>query len=93
MQRIQLNEDILSLSEFRGHISAFIEKIHKTKRPLVITQQGKGKAVLLDVAEYEALIEKLELLNDIQTGEMQVRQARTLSHEEAKKQVLERISK
>jgi prevent-host-death family protein len=35
------------------------------KRPLVITQHGKDVAVLLDVHEYEALQEKIEILTDI----------------------------
>ena len=56
MQRIQLDEDVKPLSEFRANVASFIERIQKTKRPLVITQRGKSAAVMLDVAEYETLL-------------------------------------
>ena len=74
MQRVQLDEDIRSLSEFRANVASFIDKVRKTKRPLVITQRGKSAAVMLDVAEYESLIERVELLTDIQKGEAQIKQ-------------------
>jgi len=37
MNRIKLDEDIKPLSEFRAKVSQYIEQIHKTKRPLLIT--------------------------------------------------------
>ena len=93
MQRIQLDEDVRSLSEFRANVASFIEKVQKTKRPLVITQRGKSAAIMLDVSEYESLVERLDLLTDIQMGESQVNKGDGLSHEAAKKVVLGKIKK
>ena len=42
MQRIILKDDIHSLSEFRSNASGYISQVHSTKRPLVITQNGKS---------------------------------------------------
>jgi prevent-host-death family protein len=53
------------MSEFRTGIASFLKQVHDTKRPLIITQHGKGVAVLLDVGEYELMQEKIELLKDI----------------------------
>jgi len=91
MKRLQLDEDIQPLSEFRANIGAYIEKVKKTKRPLVITLHGKSAAVMMDVTEYEGLIEKLELLSDIQTAETQLSQGKGVLHKDAKQQVLERL--
>lgn len=88
MNRIKLDEDIKPLSEFRAKVSQYIEQIHKTKRPLLITQNGKSSAVLLDVAEYEMILEKLDLLEDIQTSTKQIEEGEGISHEEAKKMIL-----
>jgi len=93
MQRILLNKDIHPLSEFRANVAAFIDKVRRTKRPLVITQRGKSAAVMMDVAEYEKLLEKIELLTDIQAGESQLNKGEGISHEEAKRKVLEKIRK
>lgn len=92
MGRIQLDEDIQPLSEFRANVASFIEKVRKTKRPVVITQRGKSSAVLMDVAEYELLLQKLELLTDIQIAEKQVEEGLGISHEEVKKRLRARHS-
>jgi antitoxin YefM len=93
MKRSRVNEDIRPMSEFRTGIASFLKQIHATKRPLIITQHGKGVAVLLDANEYEAMQEKLELLQDIQTSISQVEGGRGIEHSDAKATVLKRIRK
>ena len=93
MKRLKVNEDIRPMSEFRTGIAAFLKQIHDTKRPLIITQHGKGVAVLLDAGEYEAMIEKIELLQEIQESNNQIEAGRTMEHEQAKMTVLKRIRK
>lgn len=91
MKRIQLNEDIRPLSEFRANAAALIEQVRTTKRPVVITQHGKSSAVILDVHEYESLLEKIELLQEIQIAESQLQEGLGIEHEDAKKQTLSRL--
>ncbi|OIO28575.1 MAG: prevent-host-death family protein, partial [Nitrospirae bacterium CG1_02_44_142] len=68
MQKLKIDEDIRSLSEVRNSMANFIKQVHDTKRPVIITQHGKGIAVLLGANEFEAMQEKIELLSDIQTS-------------------------
>ncbi len=91
MQRLKIDEDIKPLSDVRTGIASFIKQVHNTKRPLIITQHGKGVAVLLDVSEYESMQEKLELLTDIQTSLSQLENGQGVAHEDAKEKVLKRI--
>jgi prevent-host-death family protein len=91
MKRPRVNEDIRSMSEFRTGIASFLKQIHDTKRPLVITQHGKGVAVLMDAGEYEALQERIEVLQDIQTSIGQIEAGQGFDHDHAKKSVLKRI--
>ena len=93
MQKIHLSEDIQPLSEFRANVASFIEKVRITKRPLVITQRGKSAAIVMDVVEYEKLIEKLELLTDIHIAESQLQKGEGLSHEDAKDKILGKMHK
>ena len=93
MQRIKLDTDIRPLSDFRANVASIIEELKKTKRPIVITQHGKSAAVMLDVTEYEDLLEKVELLTDIQIAETQLQKGEGISHTDAKQQILERIKK
>jgi antitoxin YefM len=93
MKRLRVNEDIRPMSEFRTGIASFLKQIHDTKRPLIITQHGKGVAVLLDAGEYEAMQERIELLQDIQTSIGQMEAGQGIDHDHAKATVLKRIRK
>ncbi|MCB0535651.1 MAG: type II toxin-antitoxin system Phd/YefM family antitoxin, partial [Saprospiraceae bacterium] len=73
--------------------TALISKLRETKRPLIITQRGKSSAVILDVSEYEALLSKIELLEDIALAEKQIDEGRLYSHESTHKAVLESLKR
>lgn len=93
MSRIHFDQDIQPLSEFRAGVASYIKQINETRRPLVITQRGKGVAVVLDVAEYEAMQEKIELLEEMRTAEAQLVSGLGVSNDDARAQVLGRIKK
>ena len=93
MQRLKIDQDIRSLSEVRTGIANFIKQVHDTKRPVIITQHGKGVAVLLDAHEYEAMQEKLELLADVQISLNQLENGQGVAHEDAKETILKRAQK
>lgn len=91
MQRLKIDQDIRPLSEVRTGIAGFIKQVHDTKRPVIITQHGKGVAVLLDAYEYEAMQNKIELLMDIHTSIGQLEHGEGISHTEAKETLLKRV--
>lgn len=93
MSRIRFDQDIQPLSEFRAGVASYIKQINETRRPLVITQRGKGVAVVIDVAEYEAMQEKIELLEEMRTAETQLASGLGVSNDDARTQVLGRIKK
>ena len=92
MPRLRIDQDIRSMSEFRTGIASFLKQVHDTKRPLIITQHGKGAAVLLDVGEYESMQEKIELLKDIQVSVGQIENGEGIEHLNAKEMILKRVS-
>jgi prevent-host-death family protein len=92
MPRLRIDKDIRSMSEFRTGIASFLKQVHDTKRPLIITQHGKGAAVLLDVGEYESMQEKIELLKDIQISVSQIENGEGIEHQNAKEMILKRVS-
>ena len=93
MTRIALDGDIHPLSEFRAKVKSFIQQVRKTKRPIVITQHGRGTAVIIDVVEYQALLDKLDLLEDISTATKQIEDGKGIDHASAKNRVLSGIRK
>lgn len=76
MKRLVLDQDIKPVSEFRSNASSLLEHVRTTKRPLVITQHGRSAAILLDVNEYEKLMAKLDLLQEIRQAEEQINEGK-----------------
>lgn len=92
MSRVRVDEDIRPLSEFRAGVATFVKQIHETRRPMVLTQRGRGVAVLVDVQEYERMQGRLELLEEIYKAEEQLANGEGISHEQAKSRVLGRLA-
>lgn len=83
MKRLQLDKDIQPLSVFRANAASMIDKMKEEHRPLVITQHGKSSAVLLDVSDYEKMVETLELLQEVHQARQELEAGTGIPHEEA----------
>ena len=90
MRRPNLSEDVQPVSEFRANAAKFVQQVRETRRPLVLTQHGKSAAVLLDVGEYERMMDTIELLRDVQEAERQIDAGEVVDHEEAMAGLLEK---
>ena len=60
---------------------------------MVLTQRGRGVAVLIDVNEFELMQERLETLEDIYRAEEQLAAGKGVPHEEARARVLKGIAR
>ncbi|WP_376696593.1 type II toxin-antitoxin system Phd/YefM family antitoxin [Wenzhouxiangella sp. EGI_FJ10305] len=83
-----MDEDIRPLSEFRAAVATFVKQLHESRRPMVLTQRGRGVAVLVDVHEYEKMRERLEILEEVYRAEEQIASGDGIAHEEAKARIL-----
>lgn len=82
MPTVKPTEDIQPLTAFRANVASFVDQVRSTGRPLLLTQHGRGVAVLLGAADYEALVEELEILRDIQVSERELAEGRGIPHEQ-----------
>ena len=92
-RRVKLNTDIKPVSEFRANAAELIEHVKSSRRPLVLTQRGHSAAVVLDVAEYERMIEEIELLSDVRTSLQQIDAGQSISNRDAKAELRKRFSR
>lgn len=91
MQRPKLDRDVKPVSEFRANAAELIEKVRTDRRPLVLTQRGHSAAVVLDVEDFEQMVEELELLRDVRTAVEQIESGRVLSNRAAKAELRKRF--
>ena len=93
MKRINLDQDVKPLSEFRANAANLVKQVHDTQRPLVLTHRGRSAAVLLDVNVYEGLLDRIETLQEINLAEKQLADGKGVDHSSAKKMILGAIKK
>ena len=60
------------LSAFGANAAGFLDQVRATKRPLVLTRHGKSAAVVLDVDQYEALVDEIEVIRDIRQAKAEL---------------------
>lgn len=59
---LSITEDIRSITDLKRNTNSVLDQIHKTKRPVVLTVNGKAEAVILDAKEYEKITYAFNLL-------------------------------
>lgn len=91
MTRLKPSTDIQPLSAFRANAAGFLKKVRDSRRPLVLTQHGKGAAVILDVEHYDALMEELEVIREIKEARAQLARGEGIPHEDAVAELRARV--
>lgn len=90
---VNLTEDIHPLTEFKRNTTGLLKQMKKTKRPVVLTVNGKAELVVQDANSYQRMLlrlDRLEAVEAIRKGlqdveEGRVRDARSALDELQKK--------
>ena len=54
---LDITKDIQSLTNFRRKSAQFLKQLKKSKRPVVLTVNGKAEAVVQDAEAYQRLLD------------------------------------
>ena len=74
---MNFREDIRSVTDLKIRPAELLETVNKNHRPMVITQNGEAKAIVQDIASYEATQKALLLLKLAAQGEADIRHKKT----------------
>jgi PHD/YefM family antitoxin component YafN of YafNO toxin-antitoxin module len=55
-----------------------------------LTRNGQSAAVLIGAAQFDAMLDRLELLEDLETARGQIERGETISHDEVKEIIRKR---
>ena len=80
---MKLESNIRPISYVKTHAAEMLEQINDTQNPIVITQNGLAKGVLVDTRSYQEMIDAIGILKLLAQGERDVAADSTVSHEEA----------
>jgi len=77
-----LSKDIRPISYIKAHTAEMVKQVEEKRNPIVITQNGEAKAVLLDVESYQNLIDAVTLMKVISIGEKDFKNGDTVAQAE-----------
>jgi prevent-host-death family protein len=88
---MRLKEDIKPLTYLESRAGDVLKQVSESRRPLVITEEGEARAVILDVESYQALRDAVLLLQIAAPGEADFKAGRVLSQDEAFARIRSRL--
>jgi prevent-host-death family protein len=75
-------EDIRSVTDMKMHAARILRMVGETRRPVVITQSGEPKGVLMDFESFQEMRQATLLLKLIAQGEADARGGRVVPQAE-----------
>ena len=87
MKTINISQNIVSLSDFKIKASRMLHEIQNSRRPLVITQNGKAAAVLISPSDFDLLTEQARFVDAVQSGLADVQNGRMLPDDDLDKEL------
>jgi prevent-host-death family protein len=75
------------VTTLKRQATKILADLHKTKEPVLITENGQPSAYLVDVEDYEFTQNRMKILEGIARGEKAVLEGRTYSEAEAEKRM------
>ena len=88
---MQLAEDIKSVTQLKSRAAELLRTLDENRRPVVITQNGEAKGVLLDVESYRELKDSVLMLKLLAQGEADLRAGRTVPQDEVFQSLEDRL--
>jgi len=73
---LSITEDIRSITDLMRNTNSVLEQINRTKRPVILTVNGKAEAVLLGANEYEKIASAFNLLKLLIPAEEDIKNKR-----------------
>jgi prevent-host-death family protein len=79
---MKLSTHVKPISYLKSHAAEIVKDISASREPMLITQNGEAKLVVMDVRSYEQQEETLALLKILALGNRDIEQGRFRNAEE-----------
>lgn len=64
--------DIKPISFVKANAASIIEQINETRRPLIVTQNGEARAVIVDPVSYQNLTDGIKMMKLLSQSETEL---------------------
>lgn len=69
---MNLKEDIKPISYIKTNAADMLKRVNETHNPIIITQNGEAKAVLLDTESYQEMLNTMGILKLLSQSEKDI---------------------
>jgi prevent-host-death family protein len=88
---MRVEHDIKPVTYMKTRAAQLLRRVDESRRPVIITQSGEPRGVLIDYTTYEELRKATLLMRLIAQGEADVRAGRLVSSEKVFKSLRRRL--
>ncbi|ABQ27577.1 type II toxin-antitoxin system Phd/YefM family antitoxin [Geotalea uraniireducens] len=81
----KFSEDIVPLSDMKVNPGRVVNQVDKTHRPVLLTNRGRGVAVVQSLKDYETEVEERAFLRGVVQGLMDLEEGREMKLSDVKK--------
>jgi len=90
---INLKENVKPISYIKTNAAEVMKYVNERKTPIIITQNGEAKAVLMDIETYQDTEDAFAIMNIIKIAEKDVENGKVRKADEVFKDLKARITK
>jgi prevent-host-death family protein len=90
---INLRENVKPISYIKTNAAQMMKYVNERKNPVIITQNGEAKAVLIDIETYQDTEDAFALMNIIKIAEKDIKNGNVKKADDVFKDIRERITK
>ena len=83
----KFSEDIIQLSDMKVNPGRVVNQVDKTHRPVLLTNRGRGVAVVQSLRDYETETEERAFLRGVVRGLMDLEEGREMNLADVKKRL------
>jgi prevent-host-death family protein len=89
---INLRENVKPISYIKANAAQMMKYVNERKNPVIITQNGEAKAVLMDIETYQDTEDAFALMNIIKIAEKDIKNGNVKKADEVFKNMREIIA-
>ena len=90
---MRIEHDVKPVTYMKTKAAQLLRSVDESRRPVVITQSGEPKGVLMDIVSYQELRQATLLLRLVAQGEADVHENRTVAQERVFKTLRRRLAR
>ena len=83
----KFSEDIIPISVLKVNPGKVVKQVQEVHRPVVLTNRGRGVAIVQSLQDYEEIIEQQTFMKGIVKGLVDLEEGREVSLNDAKKRL------